>query len=341
MKVSHGGSAILPSGGTQESRELCQETSVDEGFDKVVGTSFRAPVASRCIAQRGSCLVLCVFLDSSLHARKEIMVDQDAPMTISTNARKRLWWRFAWATLFATSLVVCLVPAGCAATDEVAETPPQPSVQPEPAERYLTPSVIQSIKACAKERASRLLRHSYELTFDIDATNKGVIRSIDAKGNRLDDADMEVCMIRALQDLPVRDFIENGESLPETSKNVLSSSRSLIGSAAVLPTVIRLAPIVIAAPGGITIVVGVVIIVAVAAVVVESTRKPTKEECEEEKTLVIKECLELLAMRDPPLEIVGRKPNMAECIVNSLTEDCGGKKVDWGKKGQGQPGRRW
>ena len=79
--------------------------------------------------------------------------------------------------------------------------------------------------------------------------------------------------------MPARDMIQIDEAFPRTSQSVVPSpaSRNLVGNTMVLPNVIRLAPLIISAPGGVTIVVAVSIVV-VAAIAVGSM----SAECEEE-----------------------------------------------------------
>lgn len=265
------------------------------------------------------------------------MVHNDEPMMIRTNIRNQRQrplsrWRSASATVFATALAMCLVPMGCAATDEYAETPPQSL------ERTLHPSIVNALQICANEGVSRLHRHAYEISFEVETTAKGIMTGIASRGKRLDDEQMETCMIQALRAMPVHDLFPLEDTGPATSQNNSPAARALFGTTSVLPQLIRFAPIVIAAPGGITIVVAVVVVVAVAAVAT-TTSKPTKEECAKEMLVAEAECKELFKMQNPPIDVVGRSLTMGECIFNHLSEDCGGKKLDWGK--QGRPGRRY
>jgi hypothetical protein len=288
---------------------------------------------------------------------KETVVYEDELLTIQTstrNQRPRVLsrWRSVSATLFAATLAMCTATlamctasTGCAASDEYAQAPPQPSEQAQPLVRSLDPGVENAIRACVKEGVSRLKWHSYDISFEVQATPEAVVQDVETKGKRLDDKALETCMMTALKAMPVRDLLKPDDSLlddsvPASSQSISPAARSLMGHAEVLPQLIRLAPIVLTTPTGVTIVVAVVVVVAVAAVISNSTtRKPTQAECDEEKALVTAECIRMLALKDPPLEVVGRNRSLAECIINTLTEDCGGKPLDWGK--QGRPGRRY
>jgi hypothetical protein len=174
--------------------------------------------------------------------------------TASPNTRST--WRLAWTTLFATTLAFCLVPTGCAATDDFVEAPPQPSELAQSTEHSLSPSEIAALQTCANERAGRLSRHSYEISFEVQATGAGVVRDVEPQGKRLDDTELEACFIRALKEMQVVDLLPVDEPLPATSQSILPPARSLIGTTTVLPQVIRLAPVVLSV-SGVTIIVSV------------------------------------------------------------------------------------
>ncbi len=231
-----------------------------------------------------------------------------------------------------------MVPAGCAASDEYAETPPQPSEPSQPLERTLHSSMVIALQTCVNEGVSRLSRHAYDLTFEIDATAKGAIRGVESKGKRLDDAQMEACLIQALRQMPVRDLLPPDDSvlddsIPARSQRILPPGRVLLGNTAVLPQVIRLAPIVIAAPGGITIVVAVVVVVAVVAVATMSA------ECVEEWDKAMKECLRQLDLNDPDHGVTGGYVNTKDCARGLVAQRFGGNRYDGGGQ-PARPGRR-
>jgi len=263
----------------------------------------------------------------------------EEPMTIRTNARSRRsmvlsLWRWASATLFATTLAMCTVPTGCAATDAGAETPPQPLELSPSSEPSLAPSTEAAFQACVNEGVSRLSRNSYDVSFEVDATPKGVIRGVESKGKRLDDAKIEACMIRAVRAMPVRDLLPPDDSLlddsvPASSQRVLPSARNLLGNTAVLPQVLRLAPVVLTA-SGVTIVVTVVVIVAVVAVAATMS-----EECQQEWRDAKDKCAELLELNDPPHDVTGGYVNTKDCARGLVRQSCGGNRYD----GNGQPAR--
>lgn len=268
------------------------------------------------------------------------MVKHDVPMRGWTNRRTRrgsVWrrWRPAGAALCAMTLAMCFVPAACAVTDEQAEMPPQPSNQIATSKRAI-PAITQSaLFACADEGAKRLSRHTYDISFEAQATATRVLAPVEPVGNRLDDAELEKCMIRALEAMPVYEIQPDDDSAPATSQRVLPHVRGLIGNTAVLPQVIRLIPIVIAAPGGITIVVTVTVVIAVAAV---AGGKMTKD-CQKQWKEAREYCDELLATRNPSRDLTGGYTNREDCARGHVDERCGGNRVDWGDRGRS--GRRY
>lgn len=241
-------------------------------------------------------------------------------------------WRAALATLLATSLVF---PMGCAATDDYVEVQSPSSAATVVAERALPPTITAALQACTKEeRPLQLPRHSYEVSFEVQTTDEGVIQEIKVKGDGLDDADLEACMVEALKTTPVHDYLRAKESLESPPVRVSSSSRALLGTAALLPQAIRLAPIVISAPGGITIVVAVAIVV-VAAVVVEKLSK----ECQKQWADARRICAEWLSSPGGKHGLTGGYTDIENCARGRVDERCKGNEVDWGK--QGRPGRRY
>ena len=143
-------------------------------------------------------------------------------------------------------------------------------------------------------------------------------------------------MVRVLENLDVRDLVPQEEVSPATSQSILPPAHSLIGNTMVLPQVIRLVPVVIAAPGGITIVVGVAIIVAVATVAVGQM----SAECKAEWRKAEKECRRQLDSTDPDYGVTGGYINVKDCARGLVSERCGGNRYD----GDGQaarPGRRY
>jgi hypothetical protein len=237
--------------------------------------------------------------------------------------------RFAWGTLFATCMAVCMVPMGCGASDEYAAAPEQ-GTQP-----TLPASTVEALQACAKEGAGRLQHNAYEIGFDVTLDDDGGVRRVTATGHRLEDASLEGCMIDALRAM-------NPEFLPEISRGFPAHARGVVGSVSVLPPLAELAPVVIGA-SGVTIVVTVALIVVIAAVAL-TDRDPTEEECKEEKIRATLDCKKWLAMPNPPRERIGPRMNLEDCIASNIHEACGGKKVERDKSPQydkSRPGRRF
>lgn len=242
------------------------------------------------------------------------------------------WRPRAWATV----LLLGLTPSACAAVDDYAEVPPQPSETPTVVEQALPETIKSRLQACAKEHAAHLAKHSYEVAFDVQTTARGEIDEIKAKGDRLDDADLEACMTDALKTLAIRDYLRPDDSLtsPPEPQSVASSSRALLGTTALLPQAIRLAPIVISAPGGITIVVAVAIVV-VAAVTLDKLSKECKKQWDDAREL----CREWIARPGGKRGLTGGYTDVEECARGRVDERCKGNEVDWGP--QGRPGRRY
>lgn len=272
------------------------------------------------------------------------MISKDEPMTIRTNACKPLRrvssrWRWASASLFATILAACFVPTGCGASDEYVEAPPQPSEpsqssqSSDPAHRVIPPENVNVLKACVKEGAPRLSRHAYELSFEMEVDAKGAIRGTEPKGKRLDDAKLETCLIKALEAMPMRELLALDGAEPVTSQNNSPAARALFGTTSVLPQLIRFAPIVIAAPGGITIVVAVVVVVAVAAVATMSA------DCQKEWDEATEECQRQSDSNNPDYGVTGGYIDIKKCARGLVAQRCGGNRYDGGGL-TARPGRR-
>jgi len=246
-------------------------------------------------------------------------------------------WQSPLAALLATTLVMGTMPVGCAATDEYAVVA-SPQADVAPVEQEFPEAVAANLKSCAKAGGSRLERNSYDVEFEVQADADHVVQEAKLNGGRLDDAETEACFIKALKQLPIDDIVRRQGSVSSTSQLVSTSSRGFLGNTAALPQLIRLAPIVLTAPGGITIVVGVVIVVAVVAVV-----SKLSEECEEEKKWAIENCSKYISWNDPPWEVIGpgRDRKIAECIRNTMSVDCGGKAEPKKRDNHGRNGRRF
>lgn len=234
--------------------------------------------------------------------------------------------RFAWAALVVMSMAVCLVPMGCGASDDFTVVPTE-HMQP-----TLPASTVEALAACAKEGAGRLQRHSYEIGFEVHLSEDGAVRAVWPKGAQLDDSGLEACLMGAL-----RAMSTSGQLLDEMSSSPIShASRRVIGTSALLPALVELAPVIITGSGvTIIVMVGILVLAAVSM----SYDKPTKEECDEQLEWAEDYCKKALRRRNPPLEVVGRNKDFDECVQNNIHEDCGGKKVD--REKSPRPGRRY
>jgi hypothetical protein len=76
--------------------------------------------------------------------------------------------RLAWGMLLATSLAVCIVPMGCASSDEHAAAPERTASS-------LPKSTIEALQACAEKGAGRLQHHSYEIRFEVALEDDGTV----------------------------------------------------------------------------------------------------------------------------------------------------------------------
>lgn len=265
------------------------------------------------------------------------MISNGVAMT-STNTGKRSLWRLTSAIVLGAMLPVSLMPAGCIETTDYVEVQ-SPQQQPESAtvvEQALPEATRSALQICANAHAATLQKHSYDIAFEIQVTARGEIEEIKTKGNPLENAEVETCMTAALKALSVRNYLRPDDSLtsPPEPQSVLSSSRALLGTTALLPQAIRLAPIVITAPGGITIVVAVAIVV----VAVVALGKLSKE-CQKQWDDARKICAQWIASPDGKRGLTGGYTNVEDCARGRVDERCKGNEVDWGK--QGRPGRRY
>lgn len=264
------------------------------------------------------------------------MITKGASMT-STDTGKRARWRFTCAIVLGAMLPMSLMPGGCAAADDYVEvqSPPQPTESSTVVEQELPEATKLALQTCAKEHAAKLPKHSYNIAFEIQVTARGEIDEIKAKGNRLENAEIETCMTEALKALSVRDYLRPDDSLtsPPEPQSVSSSSRALLGTTALLPQAIRLAPIVITAPGGVIIVVAVVIVVAIAVASMSA-------ECVEEWDKAYKECDRQLDSNDPDHGVTGGYTNRKDCARGLVGQRCGGNRYD-GDGRVARPGRRY
>ena len=241
--------------------------------------------------------------------------------------------RLAGAGLFVTCLAVCLVPAGCGATDEYASVPEHPT------DGALPASTVRALQACVEERAGRLQRHAYEIEFQVALKGDRVLE-VKPKGPRLDDAGLEGCMIDALRRMADAGYAPDPDAL--ISRGSLLPARGVLANVSVISQLIRLVPVVVSA-SGVTIVVGVAVLVVAAAVSL-TERKPTEEECKAQKKRATADCNDWLEMPNPPRERIGPLGTLADCIASNISEACGGKKFDRERSpqyDQSRPGMRF
>jgi len=131
----------------------------------------------------------------------------------------------------------------------------------------------------------------------------------------------------------VREFLPADESFQLPPQSVLPSSRSLLGTTALLPQAIHLAPIVLTA-SGVTIIIGVGVIVLAAVIAGNMS-----EECLQQWEDARDECRRFVSSRDPQRGLTGGYKDIENCARGHVEERCGGNRIDWGK--QGRPGRRY
>ena len=239
--------------------------------------------------------------------------------------------RLAWGALLATSAAVCVVPVGCASSDEHPASPQQGT------EPSLSASTVAALQACADEGAGRLERHAYEIGFEVEVTADGEVRAVKPKGKRLDDASVERCMMNALRATPPG-FAPDSASDPLISRRVPGHARGVLGSVTVLPVVVELTA-VLATVSGVTIVVMIGVVV-VAAAVASSDAGPSEEECKKDWERALAKCDEWLSKPNPPSGLTGGYKDRYNCAKGHVMEGCeGANEIDWGSKGR--PGRRY
>lgn len=235
--------------------------------------------------------------------------------------------------LFAVCFGLCLMPMGCAATDEYTVVA-SPQTDVTPVEQEFPEDIAAKLKSCAKADGSSFAEHSYDVTFEVQLDEVKAITDVKPNGSRLDDAKMEMCMMTALKELPIEFILRRQGSGPATSQIVSPASRRLLGNVAALPQLIRLAPIILTAPGGVTIVVCVVIVVAAVAVVGSMS-----QECVKEWKSAKDKCADLLEENDPPQGVTGGFVDTKQCARGLVSQRCGGNRVDDGGL-IAQPGRK-
>jgi len=100
--------------------------------------------------------------------------------------------------------LLALAPVGCAATDEVVESPSPPLTDAQASERLLPVETTAALQACLTEGVSRLSHHAYDLSFEVQVTQRGTIQLVEVENGRLDVAGVEACLLRALEAMPLK-----------------------------------------------------------------------------------------------------------------------------------------
>ncbi|TKD13300.1 hypothetical protein [Polyangium fumosum] len=171
--------------------------------------------------------------------------------------------RFAWAALLATCVAVCVAPMGCGSSEEHA-------VAPERTQGSLPARTVRALQACAEEGTGRLRRQAYEIGFKVELTDDRV-QAVAPKGPRLDDAGLERCMMNALRTMADAGFSTDRTELVSYGSHL--PARGVLANVTVLPELVKLAEVVVAGPGGVTIVIVVVVVVIAAVVLAEDEPK--------------------------------------------------------------------
>jgi len=158
-----------------------------------------------------------------------------------------------------------MVPMGCGSSEEHA-------VAPERTQGSLPARTVRALQACAEEGTGRLRRQAYEIGFKVELTDDRV-QAVAPKGPRLDDAGLERCMMNALRTMADAEFSRDRTELISYGGHL--PARGVLANVTVLPELVKLAEVVVAGPGGVTIVV--VVVVVVVAAVVLSEDKPSED----------------------------------------------------------------
>ncbi len=168
------------------------------------------------------------------------------------------------------------------------------------------------------------------------AAGKGdQVREVTPRRPRLEDADLERCMMAALRTMADAGYSPDPDDL--ISRGGLLPARGVLANVSVLPEVIRLIPVVVTG-SGVTIVVVVAVLVVAAAVSIPKQKKPTKAQCDKEWEEARKQCRGQLKIPGPKSRwgITGGYTDVEECARGLVSEPCKGNDVD-----HGRPGRRY
>lgn len=194
----------------------------------------------------------------------------------------------AWAT----ALLLGLLPVACAASDDYAVVPHSTAQLPIP---EMTAAAIRS---CALDTARQFTRNAYEIAFDVEVTRTGVIQSVKPKGKRLDDADLETCILQELQVMPIPASAVENRPDPLISRNVPVHARGVMGNTLLWGELVgEMLPLLVSV-SGVTIIVVVAIVVVAVAVADDSDEESEIERCRKVNEACQQQCLPTLKHSD-------------------------------------------
>lgn len=153
---------------------------------------------------------------------------------------------------FAFCLSLALLPLGCGGAQETgytsrlarSEGPRRPEGPKAPE------ATVAALTTCVKQGAARLTDDHYAILFDVHATDEDDAPTVTVKDSLLGDREIEACMVRALEDMPLP-----AQFRGMRSRGVTAQDRGLMGTvgagvgASLFPILITIA--------GVTVVVGV------------------------------------------------------------------------------------
>lgn len=216
--------------------------------------------------------------------------------------------RKMFACLFAFGLSPALLPLGCGGPSENYTVVQGPASESAEAIAWSIPdTVVEQMRACAREHARELKTYSHEAKLDLMVTEDGEVQNVRLRSSTLHHDALESCLVKAVAAVSVPSSaltlrssgpISGGESSPE--------SRGPLGIAQVLGGAIAAGPVILIAAG-------VTIAVYAAAVAteeaIEAIRRTRKLEnmCD---ALVV-ECL--ADKRQPPGSEFGTEKDCGAC----------------------------
>jgi hypothetical protein len=180
-------------------------------------------------------------------------------------------------------LSVTFTPLGCGGTQDTGYRPTLPMPEGPTAPE----ATVTQLTDCTKQGASRLTGTHYAVLFDVNVTEGGDVGMVEIKDSMIGDRQIESCMVRALEAMPLPMSIMG--MLP--TQPVSPQSRGYMGNVWLLGGAVNLVPIVIFA-AGVTILVAVTLHVADKTIKAIEKNHEERERCKKIKKMCIKQCID-------------------------------------------------